>query len=73
MTEAQIQTLLRSSQAIMGRRIMVMGVDCSSFKKAETNYGRSTNEAAHIAIAQGAKYIDIGDMDQYRKSMLVNQ
>lgn len=68
MTEAQIQTLLIASKAIMRKRIMVMGVDCSSFANAEIeiNQGKATNEAAHIALAQGAAYIDVGDMDQSR-------
>lgn len=67
MTEAQLQTLLRASQAVIKKRIAIMGVDCSSFNKAflTTNHGQATNEAAHIALAQGAKYIDVSDMDEF--------
>ncbi len=67
LSEGQLQLLLQASAAVIKRRIFVMGVDCSSFEKAfeGINHGKATNEACHIAISQGAKYIDVSDMDEY--------
>ncbi len=67
LSENQLQVLLRAARMIVKKRIAVMGVDCSSFSKAyeETNHGQATNEACHIAMSQGAKYIDVSDMDEY--------
>ncbi len=66
-SEGQLALLLDAARLIIKKGIAVMGVDCSSLEKAyeEIKHGRATNEACHIAISQGAKYIDISDMDEY--------
>ncbi len=67
LSEGQLESLLKASRAVILKRIAIMGVDCSSPLKAsrETNHGKATNEACHIAISQGARYIDVSDMDEY--------
>ncbi len=67
LSPGQQEMLLHASRLIMKRRIGIMGVDCSSLPKAfeSINHGKATNEACHIAMFQGAKYIDVSDMDEY--------
>ena len=75
LTDAQLQVLMRASHAIMRRKIFVVGVDCSSLSNAyiNRNQGQATDEAVHLAIEQGAKYIDIGDMDEYREPNVLKE
>lgn len=75
LSEGQLQTLLLASRTIMERGISIMGVDCSSINNASImpNHGKATNEAAHIAFSQGAKYIDISDMDEFHSPTSLNE
>jgi|GEM_PF-6758449 len=66
----QMRALLQAAGVVIEKKIPVMGVDCNSAPKAHTAkpLAKATNEAMHLAVAQGAEYLDVADMDQYHGS-----
>ncbi len=69
MSEDMTQQLVAESRHVIQTQSLILGIDCSSKDKAfsRTDLGQATNQGCHIAYERGAKYLDIGDMDQFRQ------
>ncbi len=67
LSESQLLALVTEIKNAFTHRSRIVGVDCSSKEKAFTllDLGQATNQGGIIAVARGAKYLDISDMDQF--------
>lgn len=67
LTTEQRKLLVTACDRIIRKKIIVLGIDCSSPEKSfqEIDLGQATNQGCHIAYSRLAQYIDISDMDEF--------